>query len=425
MIQKAITEVGEEDGLSEELISEFIVNEYKDLPWAHPAFLRRHLGKLCESGELVKSKCGKYNFKVEGKEVKRKKRRRKSAGRSRRREVESDDEIEEDFDRIKRSKKLNIRGPRAEEVVTSKGSKEQNNSLREVIVGAEDGDHAHRGQVVLDELEEFQEDEMIDKHHREEIKYKYAANDFNLPKKSRNLVIIGLHAPVAIKEIEKQSRSLGRKVHEAEEGDHAKGGQIQVLGDVKEVQADVMIDQPCEKEVKSRHVIQDIDEKRQSQTVAAANLGAQEALAMIGIEAKCGSSREEIGGLTEVRKVEMINDPHDVEAKSTDRAEDFGEIKQSQDVMVVGLHAKKALLIKGTEDQCSSLRKNVDGAEGDCEQAGQTEVLGTFKGGQEVEMIDEHHEEERQGEMMEEPKEVLHITPPYAALRAIYFVSCL
>ncbi|XP_022993720.1 uncharacterized protein LOC111489634 isoform X2 [Cucurbita maxima] len=405
MIQKAIAEVGEEDGLSEELISEFIVNEYKDLPWAHPAFLRRHLGKLCESGELVKSKCGKYNFKVEGKEVKRKKRRRKSAGRSRRREVESDDEIEGDIDRIKRSKKLNIRGPCAEEVVTSKGTKEKNDSLIEVIVGAEDGDHALRGQVLLDELEEVQEDEMIDKHHREEIKYKYGANDFNLPKKSRNLVIIGLHAPVAIKGIEKQSRSLGGKVHEAEEGDHAKGGQIQVLGDVKEVQADVMIDQLCEKKVKSRHVIQDIDETRQSQTVAAANLGAQEALAMTGIEAKCGLSREEIGGLMKVRKVGMINDPHKVEVKSTDRAEDFGEIKQSQDLMVVGLHAKKALTTKGTEDQCSSLRKNVVGAEGGCEQAGQTEVLGTFKGGQEVEMIDEHHEEERQGEMMEEPKE--------------------
>ena len=77
MILRAIAEVGGEDGLSEESISEFIVNEYEDLPWAHSAYLRRHLGKLCENGELVKLKCGRYNLKMEDKGIKRKKGRRK------------------------------------------------------------------------------------------------------------------------------------------------------------------------------------------------------------------------------------------------------------------------------------------------------------------------------------------------------------
>lgn len=420
MIQRAIAEVGGEDGLSEESISEFIVNEYEDLPWAHPAFLRRHLGKLCESGELVKSNCGRYNFKLEGKGVKRKKRRRKSAGRSRRREVESADEIEEDFDRKKRSKKLMTIGPGAEEVVTSKGTEEQSALLREVIVGAEGVDHAQGGQVVLDELEEVQEDEMIDKQYGEKIKHKYGRKVFDRKKQLRNLVIIGLRAPVASKEIERQRGSMGEEVHEAEEGE--RGGQIQVLGEANEVQADVMIHQPCEKEVKSRDGVQDFDGKKQSQNVAAANLGAQETLTMTRNEEKCGSSREEIGGakergydqdrqvimiyeLKEVGKVGMINDHHEVEVNSRDGVKDFGGRKQSQDLMVVGLHAKEALTTKGTEDQCSSLRTKVDGAEGNRAQADRTEVLAKFKEVQEVEMIDKHHEDERLGEMMEEPIE--------------------
>ncbi|XP_038907055.1 uncharacterized protein LOC120092885 [Benincasa hispida] len=422
MIQRAIAEGGDEDGLSEESISEFIVNEYEDLPWAHPAFLRRHLGKLCESGELVKSNCGRYNFKVEGTGVKRKKRRRKSAGRNRRRELESADEIEEDFDRKKRSKKLMIIGPREEEVVTSKGTEEQSDLLREVIVGAVDVDHAQGGQVVLDELQEIQEDEMIDKKHGEKIKRNYGPKDFYGKKQSPKLVIIGLPAPVAINEIEKQSGSLGEEVQEAEDGEQSKGGQIQVHGEVNEVQADVMIHQPCEKEVKSRDCVQDFDEEKQSQNVAAGNLGAQEALTMTRNGEKCGSLREEIDGakervldqdrqviriykLKEVRKVGMINDHHEVEVNSRDGIEDFGGTKQSQDLVVVGLHTKEALTTKGTEDQCSSLRKKVDGAEGNHAQAGQTEALGKFKEVLEVEMIDKHHEEERQGEMMEEPIE--------------------
>ncbi|KAL0541892.1 hypothetical protein IC582_021972 [Cucumis melo] len=408
MIQRAIAEVGEEDGLSEESISEFIVNEYEDLPWAHSAYLRRHLGKLCENGELVKLKCGRYNFKVEDKGVKRKKRRRKTGGRSRYREVESADEIEEGFDRKKRSKKLKVIGPRVEEVVTSKGSEEQSDFSREVTVGVENVDHVGEGQVVVNEQKKVEVDEMVDKQHGEKSKHIYGAKVFNRKNQSRNLVILGLHAPLANKEMEKQSGSFGEEVCEVEEGDHAKGGQIQVRGEVNEVQADVMIHQPCEKEVKSRGGFQDFDDKKQSQNVAAGNLGAQEALTMTWNEEKRGSPREEICGAKERgydqdRQAIMIYELKEV--NGSDEVEDFGGRKQSQDLMVVGLHAKEALMTKGTEDECSSFRKNVgDGVEGKHAQAGQIEVLDKFKEVQ-VEMIDEHPEEEKQGERMEEPKE--------------------
>ncbi|XP_031741073.1 uncharacterized protein LOC105435537 isoform X2 [Cucumis sativus] len=407
MILRAIAEVGEEDGLSEESISGFIMNEYKDLPWAHSAYLRRHLGKLCENGEIVKLKCGRYNFKVEDKGVKRKKGRRKSGGRSRYREVKSADEIEEDFDRKKRSKKLIIIGPRVEEVVTSNGTEEQSDLCREVTVGVEKVDHVGEGQIVVHEQKEVEVDEMVDKQHGEKSKHKHGAKVFNWKKQSQNLVILGLRAPLANKEIEKQSGSLGEEVREVE-GDHTKGGQIQVRGEVDEVQPDVLIHQTCEKEVKSRDGFQDFDEKKQSQNVVAGNIGAQEAPTMAWNEEKRGSPREEICGAKESgydhdRQVIMIYELKEVNGR--DGVEDFGGRKQSQDLVIVGLHSKEALMTKGTEDQCSSFRKNVDdGVEGKHAQAGQTEVLDKFKEVQ-VEIIDEHPEEEKQGERMEEPKE--------------------
>lgn len=403
MIQKAISELGEEDGLSEESISEFIMNEYEDLPWAHPMFLRRHLGKLCESGELVKLKCGRYNFNVEDKGVKRKKRRKKMTGRSRCLEVESADVIEEDFDRKIRSKKLIIIGPRANEVVTSKSPEEQNDTLREVIVGVEHGDHVQEGQVMLDEHKEVQEDEMIDEHHEEEIKNQNGPIDFDWQKQSQNLVIIDLSAPSTIKGIESQS-ALG-EIREAKVGDHAKGDQIQVLSKPKEARPDVTTGQHLE--------------TKQSQNVASAKLGAHEALTMMGTEETLGLSKEEIGGakigghdhetqvimiykLKEVKTVGMINDHCEVDVQSRDEAGDFVGRKQLQDLVVVGLHAEEALTTKGTEIQCCPLREKNFTAEGDCAQATQTYVLDKFK---EVEMIGVHRDDERQGEVREDPIE--------------------
>ncbi|XP_059630005.1 uncharacterized protein LOC132272964 [Cornus florida] len=60
MIHRAIEELNEEDGCSEESISNFIRKEYKDLPWAHSTILNHHLEKLCKSGEIVSTLQNSY-----------------------------------------------------------------------------------------------------------------------------------------------------------------------------------------------------------------------------------------------------------------------------------------------------------------------------------------------------------------------------
>ncbi|KAK6157600.1 hypothetical protein DH2020_011848 [Rehmannia glutinosa] len=55
MIENAIRQLNEEGGSSEEAISKFILEEYKDLPFAHAALLKHHLRELSESGDLVQS----------------------------------------------------------------------------------------------------------------------------------------------------------------------------------------------------------------------------------------------------------------------------------------------------------------------------------------------------------------------------------
>lgn len=56
MIENAIKELNEEGGGSDEkAISKFILEEYKDLPWAHPAFLNHHLKSLSKTGNLTQN----------------------------------------------------------------------------------------------------------------------------------------------------------------------------------------------------------------------------------------------------------------------------------------------------------------------------------------------------------------------------------
>lgn len=62
MIESAINELGEEGGSSEESISQLIRKEYLDLPWAHDALLKHHLGNLCEDGSIIKTYNGLYMF---------------------------------------------------------------------------------------------------------------------------------------------------------------------------------------------------------------------------------------------------------------------------------------------------------------------------------------------------------------------------
>ncbi|KAI3502542.1 hypothetical protein L1887_30673 [Cichorium endivia] len=52
MIHKAILELNEKRGSSEESISKYIKQEHADLPWAHSTLLKHHLEKLCDRKEI-------------------------------------------------------------------------------------------------------------------------------------------------------------------------------------------------------------------------------------------------------------------------------------------------------------------------------------------------------------------------------------
>ncbi|KAK7344942.1 hypothetical protein VNO77_15212 [Canavalia gladiata] len=60
MIKRALMELKEENGSSEETISDYIRREYEDLPWAHVRILHIHLGKLCLDGDLAFTDTGRY-----------------------------------------------------------------------------------------------------------------------------------------------------------------------------------------------------------------------------------------------------------------------------------------------------------------------------------------------------------------------------
>ncbi|KAJ7945132.1 HMG-Y-related protein A [Quillaja saponaria] len=53
MIHEAISELNEEDGSTEEAISNYIKIKYKNLPVAHATILSHHLQKLCQVGEII------------------------------------------------------------------------------------------------------------------------------------------------------------------------------------------------------------------------------------------------------------------------------------------------------------------------------------------------------------------------------------
>jgi hypothetical protein len=71
MIKRAVKELNEESGLTEEAISEFIRREYEDLPFAHARMLHTQLTKLCNNGHLV-CKNEKYVLKEEEEKKKKK-----------------------------------------------------------------------------------------------------------------------------------------------------------------------------------------------------------------------------------------------------------------------------------------------------------------------------------------------------------------
>lgn len=64
MIHTAIVELNKKKGSSEESISEYIKKQHTDLPLAHNSLLKHHLGKLCDSGEIVMT--GKHLYLLPG-----------------------------------------------------------------------------------------------------------------------------------------------------------------------------------------------------------------------------------------------------------------------------------------------------------------------------------------------------------------------
>ncbi|KAL9269216.1 HMG-Y-related protein [Drosera capensis] len=83
MIYTAITELNEEEGSSQEAISEYIKRKFKDLPWAHERYLGHHLGQLCDAGEIVV--CSGKGYSIPG--LVQKRRGKGKGGRKRKREA--------------------------------------------------------------------------------------------------------------------------------------------------------------------------------------------------------------------------------------------------------------------------------------------------------------------------------------------------
>ncbi|KAJ4715199.1 HMG-Y-related protein A [Melia azedarach] len=65
MIERAITELNEKGGSSEETISKFIESEYGNLPIAHATQLTHHLQKLVNKGEIVSTSANCYMLSFE------------------------------------------------------------------------------------------------------------------------------------------------------------------------------------------------------------------------------------------------------------------------------------------------------------------------------------------------------------------------
>ncbi|KAL4344793.1 hypothetical protein HN51_062895 [Arachis hypogaea] len=66
MIHRVISELNENKGSTEEEISNFIVKEYDDLPWAHKKILCIQFEKLCQDEKIVCNEGGRYVLQADG-----------------------------------------------------------------------------------------------------------------------------------------------------------------------------------------------------------------------------------------------------------------------------------------------------------------------------------------------------------------------
>ncbi|KAL3635990.1 hypothetical protein CASFOL_020537 [Castilleja foliolosa] len=65
MIERAIQELNEKRGSSEDAISRFLEKEYDNLPWAHSTMLKHHLRILCASSFIVMTRNKRYKLPSE------------------------------------------------------------------------------------------------------------------------------------------------------------------------------------------------------------------------------------------------------------------------------------------------------------------------------------------------------------------------
>ncbi|XP_059308804.1 meiotically up-regulated protein C8C9.04-like isoform X1 [Lycium ferocissimum] len=77
MIEKALQELNEEGGSSEDSISEFIKKEYDSLPWAHTTLLKRHLQMMSEKGEVLMTDGGRFSLPGDNKSMNQKRKRKR------------------------------------------------------------------------------------------------------------------------------------------------------------------------------------------------------------------------------------------------------------------------------------------------------------------------------------------------------------
>lgn len=88
MIEKALQELNEKGGSSEESISDFIKKEHKSLPWAHATMLKHHLQKMTDQGEILMID-GRFLLPGDSESVNpKRKRKRKCTKRKKRRNSE-------------------------------------------------------------------------------------------------------------------------------------------------------------------------------------------------------------------------------------------------------------------------------------------------------------------------------------------------
>ncbi|GLT44373.1 hypothetical protein SLA2020_182760 [Shorea laevis] len=62
MIRRAIEELNQTKGSSNEAVSKFTMENYQHIPFAHEVLLSNHLQKLCDRGEIVITNDVNYAF---------------------------------------------------------------------------------------------------------------------------------------------------------------------------------------------------------------------------------------------------------------------------------------------------------------------------------------------------------------------------